>query len=248
MSYVDALNLMKIIPGAVSTAEMIAVSSCIRKYVTCKCDRFVVAADFGSHAGKSSIMASHTLSSMGRNDLFCLVDPLYDLTNEEAWKDTVQGSATKIPWGYCKDDNFKETVIRRVEQYSDLTHILRGMTSIQFLDFYKDFRFSYVFIDSDDHQEELVKKEVGIIKDRLLVGGIMMFHDFGNQYIQPQIAANELAKTDNFELLDIDWDTILKYCNDYKTEVGNDTWQNPNADRTKVDLIPNFVGGVVRVR
>ena len=244
----EVLQSIKEVPGAVSTAEMMAVYDTITKYLICPKGGLSFALDFGSHAGKSSIVGAAALSNIGRKDMFCMIDPVYDLSNESAWKHTIQGSSDKMPWGYCRKETFKEDVRKRVVRHTDLGVRLIGQTSIKFLEDLSDVAVSYVFIDSDDHQIELIMREVELLETMVMVGGIIMFHDFENQYTSPATAANWLVAGGNYEKLSIDWDYILTYVKAVSLEIGNDTWQNPNADRTKVDEIPNFVGAVRRIK
>jgi hypothetical protein len=191
--------------GAVGISELYAIYDLISTQM--KSTQKGVAVDFGSHRGRSSKPAAYALSPYyDIIDAFFMVDLLYDLKNPE-WKTTVQGSADNIPWGYARNVDFVDEVVRFVQSSSLLPVQAVGKSSLQFLA-ETSFRFNYVFIDSDDHQSELVLAEVKALEDRVNPGGLVLFHDFRNQYVGPYRAYEHLACTNKYKPVIVDWDHI----------------------------------------
>ena len=218
----------KKIPGAISMIEAVGIYDTVVRYLKTPGG---IAVDFGSHAGKSSIIGAKALSDAGFTDTFYMVDLAYDLDNPE-WETTTQGTADKMPWGYLRDANdFIQN--RMLEHY--LMVELRGLSSLQFLS--RNIQpLAYVFIDSDDHQFDLVMAEVKMLEDSVSPGGLVFFHDFENQYIAPKQAHDYLIGTGKYESIPIDWDAAKRYAEKHKLEEGNDSWHMPGVD------YPNFVG------
>jgi len=230
----------KCVPGAISMTEAYALFDTITKNLSGKTPE-AHALDLGSHAGKSSCVAAAALAFLGRAEIFHMVDPVYDLNNEQAWKQTVQGSASRMPWSYCNNVVFKDEVLDLVHSVSGNVPFLHGLSSVDFFRTYPNEKYSYVFIDSDDHQPELVLTEVNILQDRVLPGGLVFFHDFKNQYHGPAMAHEWLVRTGKYESIDIDWSTAKSIVNEYRLEVGNNSWHMPGVDN------PNFLGVVRRL-
>ena len=93
--------------------------------------------------------------------------------------------------------------------------------------------FTYVFIDSDDHQQELVMKEAELIKDRIVPGGLVFFHDFMNQYIGPAMGHGYLIAKCGFEKINIDWAQAEAFTREHDLEKNNDSWHMPGVDYPK---------------
>lgn len=237
MGPIELFEHIKKIPGAVSITEMVALYDTIRKNIQCR-DRLTVALDLGSHAGKSSCAGSAALSSLGRYDIFLMIDPVYDLGNDEAWKRTVQGSADKMPWGHVREEGFKKRVLENVQKHSSLLHRMYGTYSLHMLE--DAANVSYVFIDSDDHQPELVSQEVAKLEDRVLPGGLIFFHDFNNQYHGPRMAYNWLVQRGKYEPIGIDCPSAIQFVQENNLEDGNDSWHMPG------EKYPCYIGCVRR--
>jgi hypothetical protein len=225
--------------GAVGITELYAIYDLIIHHMDSK-DRGQ-AADFGSHRGRSSKPAAFALSScLDVVDVFYMVDLLYDLNNPE-WKKTTQGSADNIPWGYARNDKFVTETNVFVQSTSSVPVLAIGKSSLQFLD-ETTFHFNYIFIDSDDHQPELVIKEVKALEDRINPGGLVLFHDFRNQYHGPYEAYSYLACTNKFRPIMIDWDMIKNtVINMGFVEKDELSWHMPG------NQYPTFVGCLKRV-
>jgi hypothetical protein len=215
-------------PGAISVCEAIAITwlGSQVQHGTC--------IDVGSNAGKAAMSAAHGI----QEGVLHLVDPIYDMENREAFKHSLQGSPENVPWGYAFDPKFREIVEDRIKSVSGMTPDLIGDYSLSALDKYDS--YGYVFLDSDDHQPELVLAEVKLLEDKMVLGGIIAFHDFRNQYHGPHEAYLYLLDTGKYESIDIPWDEIRQYVSENNLETGNESWHMPGID------LPCFVGAVRR--
>ena len=227
MRPLKTFRVVKNIPGAISMTEAVGIYDTIATHLK-SCTG--VAADLGAHAGKSSIAGAKALLDAGFKRPFYMVDLAYDLDNPE-WRTTVQGSADKMPWGYLKDS---DKIIKRAMQHYPKCELM-GSSSLQFLA-NPHLAISYVFIDADDHQVDLVMAEVKKLEDIVLPGGLVFFHDFENQYIGPAQAHAYLIDTGKYENISIDWDSAKAYVKKNKLEEGNVSWHMPGMD------FPAFVG------
>lgn len=234
------INLWRTIqntPGAVAITEMVGLYNTILDNLNCSNG---IAADLGSNAGKSSLAASVALSKLGRNDEFHLVDPIYDLTNQAEWAKTVQKTSDKMPWGFCRRETFQKDLLNKLEKFSSLEHILYGITSLTYLETIRS--YSYVFIDSDDHQFELVMWEARRILEQVKIGGLVFFHDFEGNYPTPGMAYEYMIDVGMYKPIEIDWGKAIDYVNKYDLERENDSWHFPNLTN------PTFLGCLKRVK
>lgn len=220
-------------PGAFGVAESIALANIAMQVPEGK-GNFI---ECGSNAGKSGMSAAFGLPAGN----FYMIDPIYDLSNLEAWQHTIQEHPDNMKWGYVNEPKFKDNVRGRIIFASNarVNPILLGSYSEKELPLWGD--YSYAFIDSDNHQHERVFAEIAILEDRMVKGGIICFHDFNNQYIAPQEAHKALIATSKYEDVPIDWDTIFKHVRDNKMEEGNDSWHTAGSEE-----FPKFVGAVRR--
>ncbi len=228
----EFISKFKATQGAFSVCESIALMN-----ITSQVPEGYNFIEAGSNAGKSSMSAAYGLPK-GK---FYMIDPIFDLTNREAWKHTIQEKPENLAWGYVKDDGFNESVKERVRFASNgrVEPILLGSYSEVELPKYG--RYSYVFIDSDNHQKERVTAEITIIEDMVVQGGIIAFHDFGNQYIAPREAHEKLIGTGKYENVEIDWTAIFDYVRANNLEDDNNTWHTSGSEE-----FPKFVGAVRR--
>lgn len=223
----------KKIPGAISMTEAVGIYDTITMYLE---NYHGIAVDLGSHAGKSSIIAAKALADVGYAGTMFLVDLVYDLDNP-AWSQTIQGSSAKMPWAHCHKKDFKGKIKKAIGRYLEVE--LKGLSSLQFLAERRP--ISYAFIDVDDHQPELVFEEIHKIENLVVPGGLVVFHDFKNQYTAPAEAHLCLIKTSKYENIAIDWDSARAYAKKYQLEIGNDSWHMPGQE------YPAFVGCARRV-
>lgn len=227
----EFFDVFKKTPGALSCCEAIAIHNlCLQvpegTYI-----------EAGSNAGKSSMAAA---SSLPKGD-FYLIDPIFDLTNLEAWEHSQQRHPDNLAWRYAADKGFKEEVKSRVKKVSNnkINPILAGDYSENVLP--KHPPYSYVFIDSDSHSHERVFGEINIVKNLMVQGGIIALHDFKNQYIAPQEAHKYLIETGEYENVPIDWESIFNYVRENNLEEGNNSWHEKGSEE-----FPKFVGAVKR--
>ena len=226
----EIIDHFKKLPGAISVYEAVALYMTITN--ECKI-QFTYGADLGSYAGKSSCIGSAALSEINACTHFFLVDPLYgDKDDPYTWRHTRGGN----PRSYHFDQpNANEIILADASKFSKLIHSLEGVPSVEFLE--KCPPLGYVFIDTDDHSEVTITGELAFIKNKLLPGGIIGFHDYGNQCTAIILAANKLVSSGEYEQLEIDWLRINQLADELGGEEGNDTWQN-YPDIKKI----NFLG------
>lgn len=190
--------------------------------------------DIGSNAGKAAMSAAHGI----QEGILYMVDPIFDLNNREAFKHSVQGAPENVPWGYAFEPDFDKQVCGRIKDVSYMTPILIGDYSESALKKFNN--YGYVFLDSDDHDLPLIMRELDIIQDRMVPGGIIAFHDFRNQYAGPYEAYQEMLLTGKFEEIEIPWNFIRAFVSDNNLENGNNSWHMPDV------ALPCFVGALRR--
>jgi len=234
------INFFKTIPGAISVTEAIALYRVIQDSLCTKEKYNEVFIDFGSYAGKSSLIAITALSELYRRGLFIMIEPAYD----------PNGSCRTIGPSFAPDDYldrirenvsaFAYNVISK--EHPNITPVLFGYTSEEAIkNHLGDLNISYAFIDTGEHSEESIAIEVNYLRDRMLPGGLIVFHDVGNQYIAPTKAAYELVQSGHFEAIKIDWEPIFTFVAEHELEKGNDSWHMIGH------LHPNFIGAVRRL-
>lgn len=231
----DVVQHFKTIPGAISVTEAIALYHIIITNLSCSdtLRRFV---DLGSHAGKSSLIALTALNDLGVVGEFQMVDPAFDVNDKfrEGWK-------------YFSEKDYIEKIRNSVKRfiinpsiYVNLYVLFYGMTSEEFC--HREEPVWYVFIDTGEHSAESLAPEVAWVERNLMPGGIVVFHDYMNQYTAPKEAADRMIESKKFELIPIDWAPIIEYVKENNLEEGNNSWHmlgNPN---------PNFIGALRRCR
>lgn len=179
-----------------------------------------IAVDLGSNAGKSSLVAACALNNIWFDNHFYMVDLAYDTENPE-WSKTVQGDGSKMPWGILRDPDYLRSIEDAMVEFVPTSMV--GESSIQFLS-HVDGPFGYAFIDTDDHQFELVMEEARLLKDRMSPRGLIFFHDFKNQYISPALAHKYLIGTGKFEDIEMPWEEAIEYVKKYDLEAKNESW------------------------
>lgn len=168
--------------------------------------------ELGTHKGKSTFAASLAL----KKGKFYLVDPIFE--DAEINKELL----TKL---YKNFSHIKYTLL---PDYS--TNIIHRYNNL-----------AYVFVDSGDHGEELVSEEVKALEDRVMQGGIIAFHDFGNQFTAVQRWYDYLVSTGKYEAMHIDWKQIFDYVRENNMEEGNSSWHEKGSEE-----FPKFVGALKR--
>lgn len=100
--------------------------------------------------------------------------------------------------------------------------------------------FSYVMVDSGSHQDGLPIAEAKLLEERMLPGGIIVWHDWNSQFHEVKEATEYLVSTGKYEYVPIPWDEINAYVTENKLEDGNVSWHHNEL------YCPNFVGAVKR--
>jgi len=237
----ELIDFFKKIPGAISVTEAIALYNLIIENMG-NINPEETFVDIGSHAGKSSLIALTALSFLKKEGSFIMVDPAYDPISP--FRKTSPAFADEY---YCSHIFYK---VRKFLN-SNIQLCMLGLPSEKFCEEkrYEDLKFgsminplSYVFIDSGEHSEESLKPEIEWVNKHLCVGGIVVFHDFGNQYTAPVYAAEKMILSGQYEPIAINWEEIISYVKENDLEKGNDSWHmvgNPH---------PNFIGALKRCR
>lgn len=232
------IDLFKSTPGAISVHEMLAIMNVASQVPHGTC------AEMGSHRGKSGIAAAIGLSHTGNNVLH-MVDPLYDMTNLEAWSHADQKHPDNA-WQGAKHEDFHGDVMAQIVLSSRevVWPKLRGDYSTNAIPRlhveYGD--FGYVFLDSDQHQYELVHAECELLRNRMAIGGIIAFHDFMSQFSGVEQAYREMLQGGQYEEVPIDWDHIKAYVASIGGEEGNESWHHVDKQA------PCFFGAIKRIK
>lgn len=217
-------------PGAIGSAEACAIS-----WLAGQVPKGLYA-DMGSHHGKSSMAAANSLPP-GR---LAMVDQVYS-SDPEVWKHSVQESPDNNPWAYTADPDFQEKVKENIRIVSamEITPVLVGDYSENFIP--KHNEYSWVFVDSNDHCDGMAIREAKLLEDRMVKGGIIAFHDFGNQFFDPFDAHQYLLSTGIFENIDVPWLEIFNFVRAADLESKNNSWHEKGSEE-----FPKFVGAVRR--
>jgi len=180
--------------------------------IAAQCSPKGLAAEFGVYNGKSA-MSAMVAENFAE---FHLVDTEFSKTI------SVSDVGTNL--------------IKAVPNHPRLVFIVGS--SLDYLDG-SNYMFSYVFVDSGNHQD-LPMKEVKALEDRIVPGGIIAFHDLFAQFIQVTEAYEYLLGTGKYEEIKINWDEIISYVNENNLEEGNLSWHHNELKN------PCFVGALKR--
>ena len=224
------INKFKEIPGAISVTEAIALHQTIqesletpsftRNHLGIEIPIREIFIDFGSYAGKSSLIAMAALSDLNKRGNFVMVDPIYNKEENDY------------------PEKIKTNIIKFVSPF--IVPIFVKSTSEEAIKSLSQLKVSYAFIDTGEHSEESLSPEIKYLEDVIIKGGLIILHDFGNQYIAPKEAAVKLVNTGKFEFIEINWESIIKFVEENKLEEGNISWHMPGMD------FPNFIGAIRR--
>lgn len=169
------------------------------------------AIELGTHKGKSAMSAMLGLKGC----FFMLLDPIFD------------------------DNKVIEEVFNNIKDVNKTINLkFSPILSTDFLPHLAP--YSYVFVDSGSHQDGLPMKEVKLLEDNVVQGGIIAFHDWNSQFSEVKEASDYLVGTGKYEYIDINWDKIISYVNENNLEDGNQSWHHNELKN------PCFVGAVKR--
>jgi len=197
------------------------------------------ALDLGTHCGKAALMAAAGFQTMR---MFHLVDPGFDKENLEAWSHSDQKTPENA-WPGFFEKGFNQSISERISECAShpVFPILHGDYSLHAIPSIEG-EFSWAFIDSDQHQYELVKAELELLRNRMVVGGIIAFHDFASQFTGVEKAMREMLTGGQYEEIGIPWHNIKPWVSANGGEEGNDSWhhcENP---------APCYVGAIRGVK
>lgn len=172
--------------------------------------------ELGSHKGRSSTMIASCI-------------------NEKISLNLVEPEFSKIEWANEISNNLnffnKKRNIKYWANYS--TEVLGEFNEISFL-----------FVDSGNHGEEIVQSEKPLYQDKIISGGIIAFHDYGekSQFTAVKKAYEELVGTGLYEPIEINWEEIFDYVDKNNLEDLDNSWHlYPELPHP-----PNFIGAVKR--
>lgn len=167
--------------------------------------------ELGVFNGKSAMSAAHVLEK----GTFILVDPMFE-------QEEVVNQVSKDIWGI----NDKHTYA-----------ICPGLSWDEIP---KHNRYSYVMVDSGSHQDGIPMREVKLLEDRLISGGIIAFHDLDSQFREVREAYDYLVSTGKYEPIPINWEEIVEYVKGKNLEFNNQSWHHNEIE------FPCFFGAVKR--
>lgn len=102
--------------------------------------------------------------------------------------------------------------------------------------------YSYLFWDSGEHGGEVLQRELALIEDAMVPNGLLVFHDYKNQFTAVEKAYQQLLRTGKYEEVTLNWQPIFDYVKEHDLETGNNSWhQYPELPHP-----PNFVGALKR--
>jgi predicted O-methyltransferase YrrM len=171
--------------------------------------------ELGTHKGKSSMAIA--LAIPEKASALYLVEPEF---KDTTWRNEV---CARI---------FSINEVIKLSMYADYSlNVIEKHTA----------DLAFVFVDSGVH-DDMVMEEVKLLEDKMILQGIIAFHDYKNQFTAVERAYEYLLSTGKYEKVEIDWPAILKYVTENNLEEGNQSWHIYDD----LGHPPNFVGAVRR--
>jgi len=129
-----------------------------------------------------------------------------------------------------ENDDFLDEALDAIEwdDYGIHVHPIVGY-STDIIDEYDN--LCYVMVDSGSHQDGLPLKEVKLLEDRMVQGGIIVFHDWDSQFVEVKQASDYLVSTGKYEYIPIPWHLIVKHVQENNLEKGNKSWHHPELHK-----------------
>lgn len=174
--------------------------------------------ELGSHKGKSSQSISFAFSKKDDKSKFVMVEPEF---KDEYWlSDVVKKIMALLPnGGFGYQIDFSLNVIPKYKEYS------------------------FVFIDSGTHSDDLVMNETKMLEDKIISGGIIAYHDCFSQFTKVTEAYEYLLSTGKYEEIKINWQEIFDYLKENNiSEDDNNSWHK----YPELPYPPNFIGALKR--
>lgn len=180
----------------------------------------------GSHAGKSAIAIAAGLGQRYEASALHMIDPIFD----------GEGNAE---WGYANQPGFAADVMNRVMDATGTgdrskdweftckvkaeLHSYNSDVALPMIYYMSDRKgFAFAFLDSGDHSYELVRSEFDFLKDKMVPGGLIVFHDIDN-YSGPTSVFEE-AQWEGFASVNICWNEIHALVEAHGGEAINKSW------------------------
>lgn len=211
----DFFKKFKETHGAFSTPEAIAL------YQICLHAPPGLYLELGTHKGKSAMVAASALQP----GVMYLVEPCFHPDHKDFF-----GEQELV----AISDKIREASKGTIQP------LFVGDYSTNVIPIFKN-DLAFVFLDSGDHGEELVSEEVKMLEDRIMPGGILAFHDFGNQFTAVARWYEYLVNTGKYEEIKFDWGRIFDYVRENNLEEGNISWHEKGSEE-----FPKFVGALIR--
>lgn len=172
-------------------------------------------AELGTHRGKSGIIAASVL----KPGKFMLIDTAF---TDESWAVETAAKVSNASNGRIETEPI-------------------AMLSTDFIPLYNN--YAYVMVDTGDHSEELVMSELRLLKDAMMIGGIIASHDLDNQFTGVRKGYNWLVSTGQYEVIPVNWQEIFDYVRTNNLEEGNNSWHEKGSEE-----FPKFVGALKRIK
>jgi predicted O-methyltransferase YrrM len=212
-------------PGALSCAEALAIMNLaelapitgVGKDLGGEEVKHSLWLEMGTHKGKSALAA---MAGVNKElyATFILLEPEFA---DDGWRQEVKN--------ILRDGVDNYVYLRFLEDYS--TDYLEKTTD----------KYAWVFSDAGSHQDGLPMREVKLLEDRIISGGIIAFHDFKSQFVEVEEAYDYLLSTGKYEEVPINWQEIVDYAEANNLEDGsNSSWHHTELKH------PCFVGALRR--
>lgn len=228
----EFLDIFRNTDGALSVTESIAIMN-IAAQVN-PCGKYI---ELGTHKGKSTFASVYGF--MESTDYYTLWDKEW----EEKRQPPRAAGITLVDIEFGASINSDEVYDKLKKLGSGLTINRSILPSVEAIVELCLNGYDWVFVDTGNHGDGLPMQEVKLLEDRIKEKGIIVFHDYKNQFTEVEAAYNYLVSTGKFESIEIEWQPIFDYVKENNLEEGNQSWHlYPELPHP-----PNFVGALKRI-